>query len=127
VRQMQEWNGDNCPTKSESCPTMPCGQRCLYTYLANKTETNKIFGTHLTPVARYSDSLNFEFEQNGDVCKVKGFSTSDLWYAILDFGTNYCNIWNLVDGAGLTGQEGFVEETSNSVCTQYTSRDCSRY
>ena len=27
----------------------------------------------------------------------QGFSSSQLWYAILDYGTNYCNIKNLVD------------------------------
>jgi len=128
IGQMQAWNTNtSCPTVNESCPKMPCGQRCLYTYDESKTEANKIFGKHETPVKRYSDSLSFEFEQSGDVCKVKGYSSSDLWYAILDYGTNYCNIWNLVDGAGLTGKDGFVETTSDSVCTQYSSRDCSRF
>ena len=28
----------------------------------------------------------------------KGYSTSETWYAILDFGTNYCNLHNLLTG-----------------------------
>lgn len=85
-------------------------------------------GVHLTPVQRYSDTFHYELTEDGEgKCKVKGYSQSDLWYAILDYGTNYCNIWNLVDGAGLTATNGFSEDTSNALCTQYTSRDCSRY
>ena len=51
----------------------------------------------------------------------------DPRYAYLDYGTNYCNLRNLVDGSRFSGQNGFRETTSNSVCTQYSSRDCSRY
>ena len=57
----------------------------------------------------------------------QGYSTSDLWYAILDMGTNYCNIRNLMDGTGMSASNGFTEDTSDSQCTQYTSRDCSRF
>ena len=77
---------------------------------------------------RYADSLTFKFEdQSGTSCKIDAFSTSDLWYAVLDWGTNYCNLRNLLDGTGLSSSDGFQEETNDSVCTQYTSRDCSRY
>jgi hypothetical protein len=36
----------------------------------------------------------------------QAYSTSSLWYAILDFGTNYCNLRNLLDGAGLADAPG---------------------
>ena len=58
---------------------------------------------------------------------LQAYSTSDLWYAVLDFGTNYCNLRNLLDGTGLSDSNGFVEKTSNSDCTQYEDRDCTRY
>lgn len=59
---------------------------------------------------------------------VQGFSTSETWYAYLDYGTNYCNLRNLADGAGLTvSKYGFKEETSDSVCTQYSSHNCAKY
>ena len=60
------------------------------------------------------------------VCR-QAYSRSQLWYAYLDFGTNYCNLRNLLDGAGFSGLEGFTEETSTDVCTQYDQIDCERY
>merc|ERR1711874_391115 len=99
VSQMESWEGDSlCPGTSPQCPQLPCGQRCPYQHTGGDTDT--LHGTHTTPVARY---------------------------AILDKGTNYCNLRNLVEGAGLTSSDGFSEDTRNGVCTQYSSRDCSRY
>ena len=56
----------------------------------------------------------------------QGYSTSELYYAILDKGTNYCNLHNLVVGSGLI-HHGFKEVTNDSVCTQYSSADCDQY
>jgi len=141
VGMMNEWAGDsNCGQPSDTCQSMPCGQKCLYEYKADQSTDSKIYGVHLTPVKRYSDSFNYEFTALDGGCAVKGYSTSDTWYAVLDQGTNFCNIRNLLDGAFDTGKwqhpdnvssldnwEGFSESTSNSKCTQYDSRDCSRY
>ena len=33
----------------------------------------------------------------------------------------------VMDSLRLSKENGFTEETSNSVCTQYESRDCSRF
>merc|ERR1711915_67637 len=127
ISQMNAWQGDSlCPGTSNSCPDMPCGQRCLYQF--RESSQNYIYGTHQTPVARYTDDLTIHLAENGSGgCSVRAKSNSQTWYAVLDYGTNYCNLRNLVDGAGLSAAPGFSEETSNSVCTQYTSRDCSRF
>jgi len=138
VSQLRAWQGDNCPNQQSSCaerglPTnciecsgMPCGQRCLYNYTG--TNDNTINAFHLTPVQRYKDDLTFtSTPKPGNQCHVEAFSTSSTWYAILDFGTNYCNLRNIVDGAGLSNEEGFNEQTSTSVCTQYDSKDCTRF
>merc|ERR1719318_408836 len=70
INQMKSWEGDSlCPKTSPSCPKMPCGQRCLYKF--GEYDDMTITGTHQTPANRY---------------------------AVLDFGTNYCNLRNLVDG-----------------------------
>ena len=84
---------------------------------------------HRTPVKNYVDNLTFDFSPSGDgaSCTIEAFSTSSVWYAILDWGTNYCNLRNLVDGAGLSNGNGFSEETSTSVCTQYDAINCERY
>ena len=60
---------------------------------------------------------------------IQGFSTSEIPYAVLDEGTNYCNLHNLVVGSGLANGTvyGFKEETDNSICTQYTSANCDKY
>ncbi|XP_014677259.1 PREDICTED: uncharacterized protein LOC106817126 [Priapulus caudatus] len=66
--------------------------------------------------------------QGGEKCLYLGFSTSETWYAVLDSGTNYCNLHNLITGTGLdTGDASYKEKTSNSVCTQYSSANCEKY
>lgn len=97
--------------------------------------------------------------------KLQGYSTSETWYAVLDYGTNYCNLRNLIEGrqiynviftervaysasyhhdldfsvlpklilcniilgAGLDKVSGFGESTSDSICTQYSSHNCTVY
>jgi len=126
-RQMEAWEGDsNCGVTSSSCPELPCGQLCLYTLVDSSSST--ITAEHRTPVARYVDDLTFTLTESGSGgCQVEAFSTSRLWYALLDKGTNYCNLRNLIDGAGLSSGSGFSEVTSNKKCTQYEERDCSRF
>jgi len=127
LRQIQLWEGAAlCPnTTSEECPAMPCGQKCLYTVVSSTKE--KIVAEHRTPVARYVDDLTFSLTETPSGCQIGSYSTARTWYAVLDFSTNYCNLRNLAEGAGITSDQGFSELTSNSVCTQYEARDCSRY
>ena len=47
--------------------------------------------------------------------------------SLLDFGTNYCNLFNLMDGSGLAQDPGFTEDTNDFECTQYSSADCDIY
>ena len=68
-------------------------------------------------IKRFSLSLSF----------TQGFSTSETWYAVLDDGTNYCNLYNLVDGSSLRLSPGFKETTDDSSCTQYSSHNCTVY
>jgi len=125
VNQINAWKGESgCGVLSDTCPKMPCGQNCLYELVSQSDD--QIKATHATPVARYVDDVSFKFSETGSKCKVEGFSTSQTWYAVLDFGTNYCNLRNLIDGAGYTDSQ-LVEVTEDSICTQYTSRDCTRY
>lgn len=48
-------------------------------------------------------------------------------FSILDFGTNYCNLFNLMEGSGLTKDPGYSEETNDNICTQYSSSNCEIY
>merc|ERR1711997_46451 len=63
----------------------------------------------------------------GQNCLYTAFSSSDVSYAYLDYGTNYCNLRNLLDGAGISSTNGFLEKTSTDVCTQYDQLNCARF
>jgi len=126
INQISDWEGErNCGNTSDLCPVLPCGQRCLYQFISS-TDDN-ISATHTTPAARYIDDISFTMVSNNPGCLVEALSTSQTWYAVLDYGTNYCNLRNIIDGARISDDNNFVEKTSDSQCTQYSMRDCSRY
>lgn len=119
MAQMKKWeSADNCQSG---------GEKCLY--MLRTHSPTEIKGTHETPKKHYIDDLSFTFTEDKQfhVCRVHGYSTSETWYAYLDFGTNYCNLHNLITGAGLDKASGYSETTSNSQCTQYESSDCEKY
>merc|ERR1712088_113149 len=124
VDQINAWDTEVCPMTSPGCTKLPCGQKCLYKLTSS--EEASMTGTHTTPMARYVDALTFDFSDSGSGCSVAAKSRAETLLAWLDFGTNYCNLRNLIDGAGLSGTDGFTEETSTSVCTQVDTADCSR-
>ncbi|XP_064647616.1 uncharacterized protein LOC135500237 [Lineus longissimus] len=101
------------------------GEKCRYKLVSN--EGNVVKATHTTPVKEYVDDLSFTFAGQDKTCSCDGYSTSETWYAVLDYGTNYCNLNNLITGAGLNKTAGYKEETSDSICTQYSSHDCDKY
>lgn len=116
VKQIDLWKGTECGEGDG------IHQRCRYALVDEKN--NEIIATHVTPLKKYIDDMNMKFKEESGDCNVDAFSTSRLWYAFLDFGTNYCNLHNLVVGTDLTN---YSETTQNSICTQYTSANCSRY
>ena len=129
--QMELWKETEekakaCPGTSQQCPRLPCGQKCRYVF-EGIDEVGRITGYHLTPKQSYKDKVSFEFSENGSNCNVVGFSKSTVSYAFLDFGTNYCNLRNLLDGANLSQGNGFTESTSTRICTQYDQLNCERY
>ena len=129
--QMEIWKeteekANACPGTSENCPNLPCGQKCRYVF-EGIDAVGRITGYHLTPKQSYKDAVSFEFSENGESCNVVGFSKSTVSYAFLDFGTNYCNLRNLLDGANLSQGNGFTEDTNTSICTQYDQINCERF
>ncbi|XP_046349884.1 uncharacterized protein [Haliotis cracherodii] len=114
VKQIGIWKD------TSGCPTS--GEKCLYKLLSSSA--TQIKATRTTREKHYVDDLTFTLTQEASMCKVHGFSTSETWYAVLDFGTNYCNLFNLLDGAGLVKTAGYSETTSDKICTQYSKRDC---
>lgn len=47
----------------------------------------------------------------------QAYSVSET-LSLLDYGTNYCNLFNLMDGSGLVNDPAFTEDTNNFICTQ---------
>ncbi|OWF38205.1 uncharacterized protein LOC110466566 [Mizuhopecten yessoensis] len=118
VQQINDWKG------ADMCNGT---QRCLYLLKGNKAGV-KTTATHETPKKHYIDDLTFDFSSASDgSCQVKGYSTSETWYAVLDYGTNYCNLNNLITGSGVDKLPAYTETTSDSVCTQYSIRNCDVY
>merc|ERR1711936_1180866 len=117
VDQMNAWDNEDCGTRPGD--TEPNGQKCLYHWTGSSgfvpAKTN---GTHTTPIHRYVDNLEFSFVPIGCFgCRIDAYSQSTP-ESILDYGTNYCNLFNLMDGSGLTQDSEFTEETNDAICTQ---------
>ncbi|XP_051872545.1 uncharacterized protein LOC127570767 isoform X1 [Pristis pectinata] len=119
VSQIKEWKtADNCANG---------GEKCLYTL--KSANEHYIVAKHTTPVHKYVDNLTFKLTSSLSKrsCYVSGFSVSELWYSVLDHGTNYCNLHNLIEGSGLDKVSGYSESTNNFKCTQYSSANCTIY
>ncbi|KTG47704.1 hypothetical protein cypCar_00020653 [Cyprinus carpio] len=88
-----------------------------------------ISAKHTTPVKKYVDDINFRLVSYGFFthCHVSAMSVSETWYAVTDHGTNYCNLYNLMEGSGLTEAPGYKEITSDFLCTQRSSANCTVY
>merc|ERR1712076_339538 len=98
INQMILWDNEDCGTKPGD--SSPHGQKCLYKHTGTNGAVTE--GTHTTPIHRYVDDLTFTFiEGDSPTCLVDAFSQSET-LSLLDFGTNYCNLFNLMDGSGLT-------------------------
>merc|ERR1711953_1428885 len=122
IDQMNLWDNEDCgPTDDNK----PHGQKCLYHHTG--TEGLVTTGTHTTPIHRYVDDLTFTFIEGSDpTCLVDAYSQSET-LSLLDYGTNYCNLFNLMDGSGLVNDPAFTEDTNNFICTQRSSADCDIY
>uniref|UniRef100_A0A671NSL1 Uncharacterized protein n=1 Tax=Sinocyclocheilus anshuiensis TaxID=1608454 RepID=A0A671NSL1_9TELE len=91
------------------------GEKCLYKVCPNTT-----------PVKKYVDDINFRLVSYGFFthCHVSAMSVSETWYAVTDHGTNYCNLYSLIEGSGLTEAPGYKEITSDFLCS---SANCAVY
>jgi len=120
INQMDLWDNEDCGTKPGD--TAPNGQKCLYHHTG--TEGAVTTGTHTTPIHRYVDDLDFTFVEGGETnCLVDAHSKSET-LSLLDYGTNYCNLYNLMDGSGLVLDPEFSEDTNDRICTQRSTADC---
>ncbi|KAL7874398.1 hypothetical protein SRHO_G00053680 [Serrasalmus rhombeus] len=103
------------------------GERCLYKL--QSASLHFISAKHTTPVKKYVDDITFRLVSYGFFthCHVSAMSVSETWYAVRDHGTNYCNLYNLMEGSGLTEAPEYKEITSDFMCTQRSSANCTVY
>uniref|UniRef100_A0A6Q2Y4C9 Uncharacterized protein n=1 Tax=Esox lucius TaxID=8010 RepID=A0A6Q2Y4C9_ESOLU len=103
------------------------GQKCLYKLQASASHF--IAAKHTTPFKKSVDDITFRLVSSllSSHCHVSAMSVSENWYAIKDHGTNYCNLYNLMEGSGLTDAPGYKEITSDFLCTQRSSANCTVY
>eukprot|EP01006_Ploeotia_vitrea_P050822 TRINITY_DN67504_c9_g2_i1.p1 TRINITY_DN67504_c9_g2~~TRINITY_DN67504_c9_g2_i1.p1 ORF type:complete len:169 (+),score=81.31 TRINITY_DN67504_c9_g2_i1:64-570(+) len=111
VDAIKALSGDDCGS----------GEKCRYALTSSSD--NEVKSTHTTPVKHYEDKQTWSFSPDGSGCTLKAYSTSTVWYAVLDYGTNFCNLDNIVAQTGLTHST----TTSDKVCTQYSSHNCDKY
>uniref|UniRef100_A0AAQ4P1U4 Uncharacterized protein n=1 Tax=Gasterosteus aculeatus aculeatus TaxID=481459 RepID=A0AAQ4P1U4_GASAC len=80
------------------------GQRCLYKL--QSASVHFIAAKHTTPFTGYVDDINYRLASYHffSCCHVSAMSISETWYAVKDHGTNYCNIYNLIEVIMLIGQ-----------------------
>ncbi|XP_056869178.1 uncharacterized protein LOC130513917 [Takifugu flavidus] len=119
VAQIRKW------TTRASCSTG--GQKCLYKL--QSASVHFITAKHVSPFRRYVENINFRLVPYHffTCCHVSAMSISETWYAVKDHGTNYCNLYNLLEGSGLTEASGYKEVTSDFLCTQRSSANCTVY
>ncbi|XP_076858998.1 uncharacterized protein LOC143512496 [Brachyhypopomus gauderio] len=111
VNQIKEWATESCPPKS---------RKCMYSLVA--VNDDDIVAMRTTPIMRFVDDITFNFSSpSSNSCEIKANSASRSWYAILDSGTNYLNMYNLMKGSGLSSSPSFTESTSDHECTKYSS------
>ncbi|KAK2895138.1 hypothetical protein Q8A73_014626 [Channa argus] len=72
------------------------------------------------------ESVNFTMSPTfrGLGCHVEGSSASAFVYSLMDNGTNYCNLFKVIQGSGLTRAPGFVEFSNEWLCLGYRRSTC---
>jgi hypothetical protein len=103
----------------------------VYTLLSDTTTTvtsvDATHGSRRTGDGKYTDLFAFTFTERESVgCTVKACSESQV-FSILDFSTNYCNLFNLYcnssDGCPVVKHELEYKEEYNK-CSQRTKENC---
>mmetsp|Transcript_10384 Transcript_10384/g.11843 ORF Transcript_10384/g.11843 Transcript_10384/m.11843 type:complete len:181 (+) Transcript_10384:27-569(+) len=115
--RIQGVNGWRCPKSNPG------------TYrLTSSNGTYPLAALRTTGDGRYTDLFTFTFQSEGQGCLVGGCSESQV-FSVIDYSTNYCNMFNLycgreesckVVGTSLTFAESYAS------CRQNNRRQCTR-
>ncbi|KAG5841855.1 hypothetical protein ANANG_G00171440 [Anguilla anguilla] len=116
--QIEAWAMTDCTMDSE---------KCQYELIsANQTQ---IIARHTSAVCKYVDNIRFFLRSDAENlnCRLVGLSISDDVTRVYDNGTNYCNLYNLVEGSGLTNLPEYHEISNDRMCTQRSTANCTIY
>ncbi|XP_077954804.1 uncharacterized protein LOC144405462 [Gasterosteus aculeatus] len=91
--------------------------KAMGSYKLGPVTAASIQANHTSGVGQI-ESVNFSMVSTAMSlgCHVEGSSVSAFWFSLLDNGTNYCNLHNVIQGSGLTKAPGFVEFTNEWLC-----------
>uniref|UniRef100_A0A671VRH7 Uncharacterized protein n=1 Tax=Sparus aurata TaxID=8175 RepID=A0A671VRH7_SPAAU len=85
-----------------------------------------ILANHTSPDGLQTETITFTFSPTilTGGCRVSGLSSSLGFTTLLDGGLNYCNLFNLLSGDGLTSAPGYMELTNEWACLGYGLATC---
>ena len=96
-----------------------------YYELTDFTIDEKVVAFRRTPSGKYFDDVGFFLKPQGDSCEVTGKSKSRS-LSVIDYGTNYCNLYNVWRKTGHAFSEPVVAEgqcrnlvTDKTTCDTY--------
>ncbi|KAG7455220.1 hypothetical protein MATL_G00254300 [Megalops atlanticus] len=118
VNQIKMWSSaDSCSTGGEKCR-----------YELKSSNQTYIFAKHTT-ADKEVDDLLFHLKPSHDspTCRTVGISISEALDRVSDNGANYCNLFNLVEGSGLTKAKIFKEITNDFMCNERSLAKCEVY
>ncbi|KAJ8376964.1 hypothetical protein SKAU_G00075440 [Synaphobranchus kaupii] len=143
VEQIKRWRtiascamgGEKCLYKTPQTGVaqeeraLAAGDCPVMTGCCSPANVHFIAAKHTVPLKNNVDDLSFRLVpfKLYTHCHVAAMSVSETWYVIHDHGTNYCNLYNLIEGSGLTEAPGYTEITSDFICTQRSSANCTVY
>ncbi|KAM7380146.1 hypothetical protein PAMP_003459 [Pampus punctatissimus] len=104
-------------------PVNGCDE-CRYMLVSASPLTIKANHTSLDGLQAENISFTLHPTILASGCRVSGFSVSQSFTSLLDGSLNYCNLYNLLAGSGLTSDPGFKEMTSEWTCPGYGLSTC---
>ncbi|KAJ8687874.1 hypothetical protein QAD02_023669 [Eretmocerus hayati] len=103
-----------------------CGSKCSYKFYDFPPFPNDtIRAVHISIERDAIDDINIVLAHAPrNHCSALAESTAENWYTMFDNGRNYCNLYDLIMGAGYYFTVDFSEDTNDKICTQYEMAKC---
>ncbi|XP_036453667.1 uncharacterized protein wu:fc46h12 [Colossoma macropomum] len=119
VNQIKAWRTESGCTAG--------GEKCLYELVSARPLL--ITAKHTSRRRDNVEDLSFALRPTEQdlACRVTGVSTSESWFMLADNGTNYCTLYNLIEGSGLVDAEGYKQYTNEWICLDYFTANCTIY